>query len=74
MSIKEIKNKPWVYRLFSTENGYILSVVFCNGYVDFSRAFKVEINSLNDDYLAEKAKEISENYEKYRSQEVDLPE
>lgn len=74
MSINEIKNKPWVYRLFDTGDGYILGVVFCSSRVDVTRGFKLELDSIDDDYLSAKAEDVVNNYEIYKSKEVDLPD
>ncbi len=73
MTIKEIKNKPWVYRLYSTTSGYIISVSFNNSFVDFSRCFSYEFEDISEERLTEFSKEVVENYELYKILEIELP-
>ena len=71
--MKIIAKKNWVYRVYEAESGFIISVPFGSGAVDFSRAFKINLDSLEDEYLTDTAKDITENYESYKNQEVTHP-
>lgn len=74
MSTTEIKSKPWVYRLYETENGYIIGVVFSNSYVDFSRHFRFESTDISDPILSEFCEKVVNDYESYKHLEVETPE
>ena len=74
MIIKEISIKPWVYTLYKCNEDYVLSVAFCNGSVDYSRAFKIKSTDLTEEYLTKLAEAITSNYENYKEIEVKLPE
>lgn len=65
--------KNWVYRVCEAEPGFVISVPFDSGAVDFSLAFKIDLDSLDDEYLTEKSKDITENYEFYKNYEVPHP-
>ena len=68
-----VAKKNWVYRVYETELGFVISVPFGSGSVDYSRAFKIDLESLDEDYLTQKAKDIVENYESYKVFEVTHP-
>lgn len=59
--------------MYEAESGFIISVPFGSGAVDFSRAFKIHLDGLEDEYLTDKAKDITENYESYKKYEVAHP-
>ena len=66
--------KRWVYTLYDVNGQYVLSVAFCNGPVDYSRAFRIDSGNLSEEYLTELSSKISSDYEKYKELEVPLPE
>ena len=74
MAIKEVAMKRWVYTLYEVNGEYVLSVAFCNGPVDYSRAFKISSDNLDEVYLTELSSKITNNYEEYKELEVPLPE
>jgi L-ribulose-5-phosphate 3-epimerase UlaE len=49
--MKIIAKKNWVYCVLLENDEQILSVPFGEGSVDFSRAFKIPLVSLDEDYL-----------------------
>lgn len=70
MNHKIILQKRWVYTLYQTDENYVLSVAFCNGPVDFSRKFRIDIKDVNDEIISVLARDIVDNYEKYKDIEV----
>ncbi|WP_435237820.1 hypothetical protein ACR30L_09800 [Psychromonas sp. PT13] len=73
MTTKKICSKRWVYTLYNVDGEYILSVVFCNSYVDFSRAFKISSSDISDKALMKLTADIIENHELYKKFEVPHP-
>ena len=73
MITKEICSKPWVYTLYEVGGELILSVAFCNSYVDFSRTFKISNSDISDKALTKLAANIVENYELFKKFEVPHP-
>ncbi len=71
--MKVVAKKNWVYRVYEDGDSYIISVPFGHSYIDFSRAFKVGLESLDDDYLSKKSQNIVDNYELYKEFEVAHP-
>jgi hypothetical protein len=67
---KIVLQKRWVYTLYQTDENYLLSVAFCNGSVDFSRKFQIDIKEINDEIISALAKDIVDNYQKYKGIEV----
>ena len=57
-----VAKKNWVYCVYDSGDAYIISIPFGHSFVDFSRAFKVSLDSLDDEYLTKKAEEIKNNY------------
>ena len=68
-----IVKKNWVYRVYKSDNSYIISVPFGSSFVDYSRAFELNLESLDEEYLSDLAKDIHDNYEKYKEKEVSHP-
>jgi len=71
--MKIIAKKNWVYCVLLENDEQILSVPFGDGSVDFSRAFKIPLVSLDEDYLEGLAKDVRTNYEKFKPLEVTHP-
>lgn len=68
-----VAKKNWTYCVYKNEDKYIISIPFGTGAVDFSRAFMIDLKSLDDDYLTERAEEISEKYDDFKKFEVNHP-
>jgi hypothetical protein len=60
------------FTLYEIEENYIISVVFFNSMVDFSRSFKLTINEklFNLDQLKELSELIRNNYHNYKEREI----
>ena len=65
-----VAKKNWTYSVYDSGDGYIISIPFGHSFVDFSRAFKLDLDSMEEDYLTKKAEEIKNNYESYKQYEV----
>jgi hypothetical protein len=74
VAIKQVAMKRWVYTLYDVDGQYVLSVAFCNGPVDYSRAFKVDSENLSEEFLTALSSKITSDYDKYKELEVPLPE
>lgn len=69
-----VAKKNWVYRVYElNENQHVISIPFGSGAVDFSRAFKVTLESLDDEYLTRLCEDIKSDYSGYQRFEVDHP-
>lgn len=69
--VKEIYSRAWDFKLYNTENGIVLSVIFF-GIVDFHRSFKLSEADLPVDLedLKSLSEEIRNNYDKYKEIEI----
>ncbi len=69
-----VKNN-WDFTLYEVEENYIISVVFFNSMVDFSRSFKLTTTekSFNLNQLKELSELIRNNYENYKEREIIPP-
>lgn len=74
MAIKQVAMKRWVYTLYDVGGQYVLSVAFCNGPVDYSRAFRIDSENISEEFLTELSSKITSDYSKYKEFEVPLPE
>ncbi|OZG73564.1 hypothetical protein BTA51_11210 [Hahella sp. CCB-MM4] len=68
-----IARNNWTYCVYRAGDEYIMSIPFGHSFVDFSRAFKVELDNLDDEYLSNKAEEIKKNYDYFKKFEVPDP-
>lgn len=70
--VKLIIKNSWDFTLYEVEENYIISVVFFNSMVDFSRSFKLtEIEKLfNLEQLKDLSELIRKNYQDYKEREV----
>jgi len=70
--IKLITKNNWDFSLYVVREDYIISVVFFNSMMDFSRSFKLtEIEkTFNFDQLKEFSELIRNNYDSYKEREV----
>ena len=70
--IKAITKNNWDFTLYEAGKEYIISVVFFNSMVDFSRSFKLTEDEKAFDF--EQLKELSElirnNYNAYKEREI----
>lgn len=70
--IKLITKNNWDFTLYEVGEDYIITVVFFNSIVDFSRSFKLTKNEklYNLDKLKELSQLIRNNYENYKEREI----
>lgn len=70
--IKLVAKSNWDFTLYEVGESYIISVVFFNSMVDFSRSFKLTKTEklFNLDQLKELSELIRNNYENYKEREV----
>lgn len=70
--IKLVTKSNWDFTLYEVGESYIISVVFFNSMVDFSRSFKLTKTEklFNLDQLKELSELIRNNYENYKEREV----
>lgn len=71
--IKAITKNNWDFTLYKVDNEYIISVVFFNSMVDFSRSFKLteEEKSFDFEQLKELSDLIRNNYNTYKEREIE---
>lgn len=69
---KELLDSPWDFTLYEENRTRILEVIYCNGFVDYSREFilKEEEFNYNFEQLKQLAEDIRKNYESYKDREI----
>ncbi|DAC18869.1 MAG TPA: hypothetical protein D7I06_01020 [Candidatus Poseidoniales archaeon] len=72
-SMDIVAKKNWAYCVYDSGDGYIISIPFGHSFVDFSKAFKLNLDSMDEEYLTKKAEDIKNNYENYKQFEVPDP-
>ena len=67
-----IEKNNWDFTLYEVDEDYIISVVFFNSMVDFSRSFKLTKSekSFNLDQLKKLSELIRNNYDNYKDREI----
>lgn len=70
--MKEIAKNNWDFTLYQEKEDYIISVVFFNSMVDFSRSFKLTEaeKAFNFEQLKVLSENIRNNYNAYIDREV----
>jgi predicted transcriptional regulator len=70
--IKEIKKNNWDFTLYEVGKEFIISVVFFNSMIDFSRSFKLTDNEkvFQFEQLKELSENIRNNYDVYEEREI----
>ena len=70
--IKPIIKNNWDFTLYEVGKDYIISVVFFNSMIDFSRSFKLTEEEKRFDFnqLKELSELIRTNYDAYKEREV----
>lgn len=73
--LTEIYDSPWDFTLYMTDEGFILNIDFCNGYVDVTRSYRITDKDAEGSFegVRQLAEYIRKNHESFKDRQIIPP-